>query len=115
MDPETKRKQVTQLVEGAVADEKVPKIYTNGFALGFSNADVMIVLNRFGQRPVAVVNLSYTLAKTLAQRLGVLISEFESKAKQSMLTTDRIDELMKSDRPDENEGEEVDGAGNRAH
>ena len=77
----------------------MPKIYANGFSVGLSNADVIVILQRFGQNPVAVVNLSYTLAKTLAQRLGRLVSEFERvNAEQDILTTDRIDEAFKKDR-----------------
>ena len=82
----------------ALQREDVPKIYANGFSVGLSNADVIVILQRFGQNPVAVVNLSYTLAKTLAQRLGRLVSEFERvNGEQDILTTDRIDEAFKKD------------------
>ena len=83
-------------LKAALQDAGIPKVYANGFALGLGNADVFIVFQRFGPNPVAVVNLSYTLAKTLAQRLGWVVSEFERViGEQNILTTDRIDEAFK--------------------
>jgi len=71
----------------------VAQLYANSFVIGMSNSDLFVVFQRFG-KPVGVVNLSYTLAKTLAQRVGGLISEFEQSIDQNILTTDRIDEAM---------------------
>ena len=83
------------IIRGAVEAPEVPKIYANGFSAALSNADVIIVFQRFGPKPVAVMNLWYTLAKTLAQRLGTLVSEFENNiAGQEILTTDRIDKAI---------------------
>src|SRR5262249_9708619 len=84
-----------ELIRQSIDRAEVPKIYSNAFSLALSNADIAIVFQRFGERPVAVVNLSYTLAKTLAQRLGGLVQEFESKISQEILTTDRIDDVFK--------------------
>ena len=82
-------------LKAAVDDPEIPKLYANSFSVALTNADIIIVLQRFGQRPVAVVNMSYTLAKTLAQRLGALVSKFEMDiARQNILTTDRIDEAV---------------------
>lgn len=88
-------KSAEATIKKAVESVDVPKIYTNGFSIGLSNADIFIVFQRFGPNPVAVVNLSYTLAKTLAQRLGQVVSEFERAIDQTILTTDRIDEAAK--------------------
>lgn len=66
-----------------------------GFGLGLSNADVHLVL-QFASQPVAIVNLSFTLAKTLAQRLGRVVSEFESTMNTELVTTDKIDEAFKA-------------------
>jgi hypothetical protein len=88
--------EVDTALKVALDNPDIPKIYANSFGVGMTNADMFIVFQRFGPYPVGVVNLSYTLAKTLAQRLGTLISEFESSiAGQNILTTDRIDEAMK--------------------
>lgn len=90
-------KEFDALVKSAVGDKDVPKLYASGFGVGLSNSDIFIVFQRFSDTPVAIVNLSYTLAKTLAQRLGVLVSEFEQAigGGQEILTTDRIDEVFK--------------------
>ena len=69
-------------------------LYANGFALGMTNADVFIVLQMFG-RPVAVVNVSYTLAKTMALKLNALVADWERQTKQTLQTTDLIDNAFK--------------------
>jgi hypothetical protein len=83
------------VLRDAALRNDIPKIYANGFSVGMSNADIVVVFQRFGPNPVGVVNLSYTLAKTLAQRLGRLVAEFERQIGQDILTTDRIDEAMR--------------------
>ena len=96
MADKPKQSEAENAVEKAVEDPQIPKIYANSFGVGLTNADIFVVFQRFGQRPVAIVNLSYTLAKTLAQRLGTLVAEFETDiAQQTILTTDRIDEAVK--------------------
>ncbi len=95
--PEPTKVDVGGMIKDAVSNADVPKIYTNGFGVGLSNADIVIILQRFGN-PVAVLNLSYTLAKTLAQKLGGVVADFESKiAGQEILTTDRIDAALSKD------------------
>lgn len=80
-------------VKAALDDPTVPKLYANGFTVGFNNADAFVMFTRFdAEHPVALVNLSYTLAKTLAQRLTRLVSDLESRVGQEILTTDRVDE-----------------------
>ena len=94
-DPSKKAADRASAVDQAIQRPDVPKIYANGFSVALSNADMMVVFQRYGDNPVAVVNLSYTLAKTLAQRLGQAVQEFESKIDQTILTTDRIDQAFK--------------------
>ena len=72
-------------------------IYAHGFTLGLTNADMNIVLHLFG-RPIAVVNISYTLAKTLAIKLTELVAEWERKTGQTLVTTDKIDEVFGEER-----------------
>lgn len=80
-------------IAGMTANDAVKKIYTNGFSLGLGNADTYFILLNNGQ-PVAVVNMSYTLAKTLHQRVGQMIAEFETRVERPMLTTDEIDRVF---------------------
>ncbi len=70
------------------------RLYANGFAIGMSNADVHIVLQMFG-RPFAVWNLSYTLAKTLSEKLAVLVKEWETRIGHEIVTTDKVDLAFK--------------------
>jgi hypothetical protein len=74
----------------AMADPSAARIYANGFTLGLTNADVFIVLQMFG-RPIGIVNVSYTLAKTLSQKLEKLVSDWEAKTGHKIETTDTID------------------------
>jgi hypothetical protein len=67
----------------------IDKLYFNGFALGLSQGDVNIVLIRSGIN-VAVLNCSYTVAKTLAQKLAGVVQTLENKTGTSILTTEQI-------------------------
>ncbi len=76
--------------DAVLLDASVPKIYANGFSLGLTNADTQMVLMLFG-RPIAVLSFSYTLAKTLSQKLATLVTEWEKKTGHPLQTTDTID------------------------
>jgi hypothetical protein len=70
----------------------VPSLYVNGFALIQTVSDVAAVLEKNGE-PVAIINMSFTTAKTLAQKLGGVIAKLEDRAGRMMLTTDDISAL----------------------
>jgi hypothetical protein len=73
-----------------VDDPNAPIVYANGFGLGLGNADAHIDFV-LGVKMVARLHLSYTLAKTLHQRLGQLIANFEARVERPMLTTSDVD------------------------
>jgi len=79
----------------ALTDTSVPKIYMNGFTLGFTNADSELVLLLFG-RPIAVLSFSYTLTKTLAEKLTELVNNWEEKTGHKLQTTESIEQAFKS-------------------
>src|ERR1700733_11388574 len=79
--------------EKALTDPAIPKIYANGFSLGLTNADTQLVLMLFG-KPIAVLSLSYTLAKTMADRLSGLVKTWEEKTGNTLQTTDSIDKVF---------------------
>lgn len=54
---------------------------------------MLIVLERNGQ-PVAVVNASYTIAKTLSVLLGNAIAQLEELSGNSIMTTTEIEQLL---------------------
>jgi hypothetical protein len=66
-----------------------PKIYANGFSAALGIGDVIISFQENG-RPAAILNLSFTVAKTFSVKLGTLIQELEKKTDQSIMTTDEI-------------------------
>lgn len=73
---------------------QVPHVYANGFQIGVSNADINIVLKLDGQ-PLQVLHVSYTLAKTLQQKVGDVVSRFEKAVNRSMLVTDEVNKAFR--------------------
>jgi hypothetical protein len=84
----------------ALTSEETVKIYANGFINVHSSSDVSIVLQQHG-KPVGVVNMSYTLAKTLVQQLGDLIIDLEEELGQEFPTTGDVEERRKSNQKKE--------------
>ena len=78
----------------ATSNPSIPKIYANGFTVGLTNADVAVVLQLSGQ-PVAILNISFTLAKTLAQKVGGVVSALEEAINQNLVTTDEMSEALR--------------------
>jgi hypothetical protein len=48
---------------------------------------------------VGVLNLSFTLAKTLALSLGQTVADLEAKTQQQIMTTFEIEQLIKGNKP----------------
>ncbi|WP_372906742.1 hypothetical protein [Rhodohalobacter sp.] len=94
-----KNANIQTLAKYALESDEVPKIYANGFAQFFNNADVGIILQLNG-KPNAVINMSYTLAKTLHDRLGKQIKDLEKDSGHDIMTTEFVDRI-KSKRNDE--------------
>jgi hypothetical protein len=70
-----------------------PQIYLNGFALAQSLADVTIVAQTNGN-PSAVLNMSFTTAKSLAIELDKIIKTFEEITGHTLLTMEDIKTKM---------------------
>lgn len=68
----------------------VPEIYFNGFLNALGTADVTVALERNG-RPVAVLNMSFTVAKSLAAGLAQLVTAWEEAAGREIMTTHDLD------------------------
>lgn len=77
----------------ALVGVDVPSFYFNGFQNGAGNSDVTSVLQKNG-RPVCVLNMSFTTAKTLSVLLGQLIAQIEAETGQEIMTTHRIGAAM---------------------
>src|SRR5689334_2592891 len=68
-------------------DEK--KIYFNGFIVSMSPTDAVIVLQN-NNKPIAYLNTTHTIAKTLANQLNGIIKNFEKDTKRKIPTLDQI-------------------------
>ena len=84
---------IDELMQQALTSGEVPKIYFNGFANALGNSDVVIVLQSNG-KPVAVLNTSFTIAKTLIQKLNDVIGILEKNSGNSIMTTMDIDKAL---------------------
>ncbi|MGE0532744.1 MAG: hypothetical protein AB7P35_15650 [Hyphomonadaceae bacterium] len=71
----------------------VPCVYINGFNTVVTNSDIVLVGERTGQ-PAVVLNLSYTMAKTLALALTNAVSVIEEKAGREIMTTIDLDRFL---------------------
>ncbi len=74
-------------------ESDIPRIYFNGFVSAFSAGDIMCVLERNGQQ-VGIMNMSYTVAKTLSAALSQLVGVLEDTSKQSIMTTQEVGKLL---------------------
>jgi hypothetical protein len=88
-NPQEKLKEVIQ----KAIESNIETIYFNGFTNSVGVGDVVIVLHRNG-KPIAILNASYTVAKSLAIKLNELIGFLESKTDQKMLTTDQVEQHL---------------------
>lgn len=78
-------------VTEAIESEEVIKIYANGFANFFTNSDIGLIFSR-NNKPIALLNISLTLAKTLVEKLGQMVHDFEKNTDIKILTTTDIEE-----------------------
>ena len=83
-------------VQKALSNPETSKIYANGFVNALGAGDIVVILKN-ADTPVAILNLSYTVAKTLAVKLGSVISELEKKTGNMIMTTDQINKAMSKD------------------
>jgi hypothetical protein len=74
---------------------ETPHIYANGFQLNVTNADMGLIL-KLDNQPVAVVHMSYTMAKTLHKITGDVVTKFEKAVGRDMLTTRDVDSAMEA-------------------
>jgi hypothetical protein len=74
----------------AIVESDIPSYYFNGFQNGAGVADVTSVLQLNG-KPICVLNMSFTTAKTLSVMLGQIITSIEADTGQEIMTTQRIE------------------------
>lgn len=81
--------EIIKVFENAFQDPEIPHIYANGFINAHGNGDVVILLQQ-NSKPAAVLNLSFTMAKSLALKLGETIKNIEDASGTIIMTTDDI-------------------------
>lgn len=94
-----KQQTIEEQIKNALEDKETPTIYFNGFITSVGVGDVMVILNR-ADKPVAILNMSYTLAKTLAEKLGGCIAAIEQESGNTIMTTDDIKQMFERDNDD---------------
>ena len=87
-DSDEHNKRIQEALESGV-----PSLYFNGFINAFSQGDIMCVLERNGQ-PVGILNMSFTVAKTLSTSLGQLIANLENVSDRPIMTTHEIGNFL---------------------
>lgn len=93
-DPQVLQQEFIQKQrDAALSDPELPKLYCNGFIVSVGTGDVFFVL-KLNETPVAILNVSYTVAKTLAQKLSSAIANLEDRTGNSIMTTDDVTTKM---------------------
>ena len=72
---------------------QIQKLYVNRTVVGNTISDMFVIAQSTGTQPT-VVQMSFTTAKTLAEELLRMISEFEDKTGQKVLSMKDIQERM---------------------
>lgn len=83
-----------RLVQQALNNPETPTIYANGFVIGRTNSDVLVIFHRNGQIETSL-NMSYTTTKSLAEKLTAMITDLERATGRPIMTTEFIDEQFK--------------------
>ena len=84
-----KKEAFLKQIESVLEDKELPTIYFNGFITTVGTGDVLIIL-RQQNKPVAILNTSYTVAKTLAEKLGGGIAVLEQRTGNTIMTTEDL-------------------------
>ena len=84
--------QIPEIAQDAL-DADIPHVYANNFRSALTTSDVFLILMRDG-RPKATLNLSYTVAKSLAKSLSDTIEVLEKATGHSIMTIVDVDAGM---------------------
>jgi hypothetical protein len=96
----------TKTIQGGLSLPPERKIYFNGFAISITPSDVMIVLQN-NQEPVAVLNTSHSIAKTLITKLGSLINSYTKDSGIQVYTLDEIQKKLQQSKGNANKSEDT--------
>jgi len=77
----------------AAVGAPIPHLTANSIAVGLGTGDVVIVMELNGQ-PVATVNLSFTMTKSMATILGNVIADLEDISGRPIMTTKEVEKWL---------------------
>lgn len=81
------------IAQDAFQNDAIPNFYMNGFVSGSGLSDAYLVIQANGKTR-AVINMSLSTLKSLAQNLTATIQNVEQKMKQETLTLHEIQEQL---------------------
>jgi hypothetical protein len=81
------------LVQAGLQLPNEKKFYANGFSIAISAADVILIL-LLNNQPIATVNITHSVAKSIVETLGVILKQFEKKTRSKITTLNIIAEKM---------------------
>ena len=96
-------KELKMVLDKALNDDNVPKVYANGYSTATGQGDIALLFQRNG-KAVSVLNLSFSVAKTLALTLGQTIKDLENKTENNIMTVHDIQKAL---------GKEIEGNGEK--
>jgi hypothetical protein len=76
------------------------QFYANGFAVGITAADIVVVFLRDNQ-PIAKINIAHSVAKALSEILASLILSFQKKTKLRIMNVNDLAEKMNQPESDD--------------
>ena len=88
------RKNPIQMMQKALDDPEIPKLYANAFECALGTGDVALVLKN-ADKTVGVVNMSYTVAKTLSINLHEFVKFLEAKSRTAVLTSGEVEKALR--------------------
>jgi hypothetical protein len=102
-DPEAKfsdKAAYADEIQKALESTNLPEFYANNFVVNLGTGDVMLIMNR-NNKQVAMVQMSYTVAKSLSEALAGLIKKLEDRTDSKIMTSKFIASRMLEETNDE--------------
>jgi hypothetical protein len=96
-------KTIINEIEDALNNDSVPKIYCNSLSVALGIGDIAVLLKN-GPKQKAVINLSYTTAKSLYKHLQNMISILEAKTDTIIMTNEDVKQAMEKGSENETAG-----------
>ncbi|SRR6266498_526371 len=77
----------------------IPSVYFNGFQVALSTADILITIQH-SNNSILNLSLSYTTAKTLAEKLEGAINLLEKRSKSKIMSIEEVGRFLQEELKD---------------